>query len=1067
MGAPQDGGADPPRSRADTEADSDAESDTLPAEPPGRATTGDGDTDPAGSSLASIIAHARAIGQRATSQAETRPNPAIGGDLATQPAGASYLDLARASADGSSGPARSGLDLARASRHEIATRPTELSETVDGIDDEPSAPTVAEAQPLEPPFDLPNDGSGSRRIQTLIGVGVPVRRQTPPAPLPVTPPAPLPGPAGYPATGPAPARFARRPRVVVANRGGGGVLYWIGRLYAFAGLTLVALIAVAGFSVYSYFSINAPAVPDLERYAQHITPGVSRIYAADGTVIGQFAKEWRQLVPYERIPPRLVHAFLAVEDHEFFEHEGLYYKGILRAVWRNVTAGDFAQGGSTITQQVAKQFLGSEKSLSRKGKEAIVARRLEARYSKRAILSVYLNHIYLGAGAWGVSAAARRYFDKELDELTLAEAAMIAGLAKAPSRFSPQNQPKLALERRNVVLDKMVAYNLATAEEVTAAKAEPIALDMHHNTYGDRMPYYGTYVRNQLANRLGEQVIRERGLQVPEDELAEVRRRLGEEQLAVRGLQIETAAEPAWEAAAYDNADYGARNQDKRQGWRGPEWRVDGKARELFVSRQKELYGAGPLVPGKRYLALVDKVATGGAEVLIGDRRLQLPLRNMRWASKWQSGNAENDVQIESASVLRPGDVVWVRREERTVVPFRSYSANGKNPAWVQPSDQRAWDEANTDFVRLEQVPHPQTAIFTADHRTGYVAAMVGGHDYSRSVFNRAVQACRQPGSTYKPIYYSLALDQGYGFDTRLNDVPMTITDPETGEKWTPVNLDNTLDDDVTLEFALVFSKNVPSLDLFLRLKARNVEAWARRLGFSTKIFADEALALGASCSKLDEMARAFTVFARNGAWWPRPEGKEKSFVYVRRILDRDGHAIEDDTVAEDPRLSAADRLDRIAALAGMAAPLAIPARAGYLMSKLLANEVTYGFAGVLRETKINAAGKTGTSSDTHDTLFIAYTPQWTTLVWMGDDRKERALGRHDAAYITVVPLWSRYMYEAARRYPNPTIPWAVPPGVKPGDRGDHTKGERVPQMDLIWKVPEKPSDADIDRPPV
>jgi penicillin-binding protein 1A len=682
---------------------------------------------------------------------------------------------------------------------------------------------------------------------------------------------------------------------------------------------------------------------------------------------------------------------------------------------------------------------------------------------------VYLNHIYLGAGAWGVSAAARRYFDKELEELSLAEAALIAGLAKAPTRFSPQNQPKLALERRNVVLDKMATYGFATAEEVAQAKAAPIALDMHHNTYGDRMPYYGTFVRNTLANRFGEQAIRERGLTVPPDQLAETRRRLGEERLAEAGLRIETAAEPAWEAAAYENADYGARNQDKRQGWRGPEWRLDGPARELFLSRQRQLYGKDPLVPGKRYLAVVDKVAPDGAEVLVGDRRLKLPLRNMQWASKWQPGNQENDLPVESATaVLRPGYVVWVRREQRTVIPFRSYSSAGKNPAWVAPDDERAWDEANADRVRLEQVPHPQTAIFTADHRTGYVAAMVGGHDYSRSVFNRAVQACRQPGSTYKPIYYSLALDQGYGFDTRLNDIPVTIIDPETGEKWTPVNLDDTLDNDVTLEFALVFSKNVPSLDLFMRLKAKNVEAWARRLGFTTKIFADEALALGASCSKLDELARAFTVFARNGAWWPRPAGKEKNFVYIRRILDRDGNAIEDDSVAEDPQLPAADRLDRIAALAGRPAPEAIPARAAFLMSKLLANEVTYGFANVLRETKIPTAGKTGTSSDTHDTTFVAYTSQFTTLVWMGDDRKERALGRHDAAYITVVPLWARYMYEAARGYPNRTIPWAVPPGLKASDRGDHTKGERVPQMDLIWKVPEKPTETEgDDRPPV
>jgi penicillin-binding protein 1A len=278
---------------------------------------------------------------------------------------------------------------------------------------------------------------------------------------------------------------------------------------------------------------------------------------------------------------------------------------------------------------------------------------------------------------------------------------------------------------------------------------------------------------------------------------------------------------------------------------------------------------------------------------------------------------------------------------------------------------------------------------------------------------------------------------------------------------WTPENLGDTLDGDVTLEYALVFSKNIPSVDLFKRLGAKNVEAWARRLGFSTKIFADDALALGASCSKLDEMARAFTLFARAGAWWPRDKSSEKNWVYVRRILDRQGNTVEDNTLPADPQLAGGDRFDRIAATAGIQATQAIPARTAYLMTRLLAHEVIYGFANVLRATNLYAAGKTGTSSDTHDTMFIAFTSQFTTLVWMGDDKKERALGKFDAAYMTVVPLWSRFMYEAARNYPNPEIPWAVPAGVGKNDRGDHSKGTKGPQMSLIWRAPPKKTDDD------
>jgi penicillin-binding protein 1A len=852
-------------------------------------------------------------------------------------------------------------------------------------------------------------------------------------------------------TGP---RDGDRPRVEIANRADGGIVYWVAKLYGFAALVVVTLVALTCVIVYSYFSVTAPEVPDLRTYSK-VAPAVSRMYAADGTLLGEFAKEWRQIVPYERMPKKLVDAFLAVEDHDFHAHRGLYFKGIARAVWANVTARDFAQGGSTITQQVAKQFLGGEKSLARKGKEAIMARRLEAQYSKEAILSVYLNHIYLGAGAWGVGAAAQRYFQKSLDELTLAEAALIAGLAKAPSAYSPIHRPKLALERRDVVLDKMEGYGLATAEEVAKAKAEPLSLKLYKDVFPNRMPYYAEWVRTYVQKQY-KSTREENGTTVDVDALYE------------RGLTIETAAEPTWEAAAYENTDFGARHQDKRQGWRGPEWRVDGPARDMVIARQKQLYGDAPLVPEKRYLAVVDKVTGDEAEVLIGDRRFKLPMRNMRWASKWVPGNAENDITVESArNVLKPGYVVWVKREIRTLGRYRDWHLpDTKNPQWRVSEKEEEWDAKHPDVVALEQVPHPQMAIFTADHHNAYVVTMTGGYDFDRSVFNRAVQACRQPGSTYKPIYYALGLDQGYGFDTVLNDVPQTIISPD-GEEWTPNNLGDTMDGDVTLEYALVFSKNIPSVDLFQRLGAKNVEDWARRMGFTTKIFADDALALGASCSKLDEMARAFTVFARLGKWWPRP-GKEKNWVYVRRILDRDGNTVEDNTFPEDPQLMAGDRFDRFAATAGNVAPEAISPRTAYLMTRLLAHEVIYGFANVLRATQVKAAGKTGTSSDTHDTLFIAYTSKFTTLTWMGDDKKERALGKSDAAYMTVVPLWSRYMYEAAKNYPNPEIPWEVPAGVNPKDRGDHSKGVKGPQMDLIFRSTKKKTTEDTDeKPPV
>ncbi len=837
-------------------------------------------------------------------------------------------------------------------------------------------------------------------------------------------------------------------RVVVGNPADGGVLYWVGKLFGFSALLVLALIGLSVLGTYCYFSVTAPPPPDLAHYSQ-IASGVSRMYAADGTLLGEFADERREIVPYENIPKPLVDAFLAVEDHEFFDHHGIYLKGIVRAAWRNIAKGDFAQGGSTITQQVCKQFLGAEKSLSRKGYEAICARRLEGKYSKRAILSVYLNHIYLGAGAWGVAAAADAYFGKKLDQLTLAESALIAGLAKAPSRFSPTSSIERATERRNIVLDKMVTYEFADAADVAKAKQERIHLHTHEDKFPDRMPYYSDYVQSYVSKAYGDSY-----------------------PLRSAGLTIETAAEPTWEAAAYENVNVSAYHQDKRQGWRGPEWRVEGAARDMLIERQKKLYGPGPLIPEKRYLALVDKVHGESADLILGDRHLTLPLRNMRWASRWERGNAENDAEISSVrTALKPGYVVWVSREIRTFDRYRRWGMTDpvkKNPQWLAAHDEHEWDAEHPDVVKLEQVPHPQVALFTGDYHNGNVVAMVGGYDYDRSVFNRVnnSDALRQPGSSFKPIYYSLGLNEGYGFDTILKDIPITITDPETGEEWSPNNLGDTLDFAVTLEYALVFSKNIPSIDLFQRLGANNVEKWARRLGFTSKIFADDALALGASSTHLYEMARAYSVFARNGAWWPRPAGHDKDWVYVRRILDRNGNTIEDNTLANDPQLHAADRFDRFAALAGIQPRQAIPPRAAYLVSKLMNEEVHYGFSSMIRALDINACGKTGTSSDTMDTIFIAFTSQFTTAVWMGDDRRERAIGRTDASYITMVPLWARYMHDAAAGFPNPEFPWVVPPGVDKNDRGAYTKGKKGPRMDLIYKGPaakKKTDDGDGD----
>jgi penicillin-binding protein 1A len=422
--------------------------------------------------------------------------------------------------------------------------------------------------------------------------------------------------------------------------------------------------------------------------------------------------------------------------------------------------------------------------------------------------------------------------------------------------------------------------------------------------------------------------------------------------------------------------------------------------------------------------------------VRVGKGLYTLPSANMLWAVPWSSKNAVNDKKLDSTvGVLRAGDVIWVKNAHQSKrARFSDWTYDGKSevqwlPAYDETAPGKAPKRPRAVELSLEQTPRVQGTIFSYDHSSGYVLAMVGGDDYDRSEFNRVSQACRQPGSVYKPMYYSLALDRGYGFSSLLNDVPRAEVDPVTGEVWTPTNLNNTVDYQVTLEYALIWSKNVPSVQLFKLMGGKDVEAWARRLGITTPIIPDQALALGASCTRIDELTRAFSAFAK--------EGQIIEPVYVRRIRNRIGAVIEDHTSIGDPFGTPSERLDRLVALAGVRPPApAIPPRTAWLTSTLLRHVVTRGHAPAIRTANLPAAGKTGTSSATMDTWFIGYTSRWMTSTWIGDDLRERALGQKDAAFMLTVPMFARFLTEVTAKQPLVDVPWERPPGVKADDTG-------------------------------
>jgi penicillin-binding protein 1A len=753
------------------------------------------------------------------------------------------------------------------------------------------------------------------------------------------------------------------PRVRVHNVADGGLFYWLLRLYLFA-IVAVAFVSIYFFvGLYLHFARQVPALPNLSEYGR-TAPGVTTFVGLDGTLLAEFATERREIIPLSRVPKPLIAAFLSTEDRRFYNHAGIDVRGMARALWANFRAGQVLQGGSTITQQVAKAFLSSERTWSRKIKEAIFARRLEARYSKNEILTLYLNHIFLGNAAYGVQAAARRYFDRDASDLDVGQMALIAGLARAPSRYSPLVDEKAATERRSTVLDNMVETGAINANEADRWRKAPLGVSLRRDYFREITPYFAEQVRRDVVRSLGQKAVYE------------------------GGYRVETTVLPYIDVLAQENVDTAVRKLDKRQGWRGPEARLDETTAALFRERASALYGAEPLVEGRHYLGLVERVNAAGASVRVGAKLYQLPLANMAWAFPFSAGDATNDKLIVSATeALRRLDVVWVKWAFRSKTPRFSefiYNEEG-DAAWLEASERKP---PRVIELTLEQTPRVQGAIYSYDHSNGYVLAMAGGDDFDRSEFNRVTQACRQPGSAYKPIYYSLALDRGYAFDTMWNDKPKAEVDPVTGELWVPQNIDGSYSVQVTLERALVWSKNPPSVEIFKTMGSKDVEKWARQLGISTPLITSpkcekefcSSLALGASCVHLDEITDAFAVFALNGRR-PRP-------VTIRRVIDRQGQILQDETSPADPWLNATDRLNRVAARAGLNDAQVIEPRTAWLTSKLLREIVTVGHSGPIRATKVISAGKTGTSSRTSDVWFIGYTSRWMTTAWIGDDMR-------------------------------------------------------------------------------
>ncbi len=752
-----------------------------------------------------------------------------------------------------------------------------------------------------------------------------------------------------------------------------------------ASLLILAIIGAGGglYLLHRYGS----DLPDYRQLADYQPPTVTRIHAADGRLMAEYAQEKRIFVPVEAIPKRLIQAFLAAEDKNFYSHPGIDPLGILRAALTNLWHfGENRRpvGASTITQQVAKNFLLSgEVSLSRKIREALLAFRIERAFTKDQILELYLNEIYLGLGSYGVAAAALNYFDKSLDELTVAEAAFLAGLPKAPSWYNPARQPEAAAARRNWVIGRMLDLGFIDRADAEQAIAEPLVMRHRAPTEIVTADYFTEEVRRQLVEQHGEAFLYQ------------------------GGLSIRTTLSPALQAVADRALRDGLMAYDRRHGWRGPEDHL--ASTENWPTQLVALDHSDGLKSWQ--LAAVLETGPEGAGLGLEDgSRGLLPLAEMTWA-RHTSGEDQLGPEVTAADeVVRPGDVVWVEPlagADVTVAP-------GTDVTLATASD------AELARYALRQPPEVEGAVVALDPHTGRVLAMSGGFSHAQSVFNRATQALRQPGSALKPFVYLAGLESGMTPSTILLDAPIVLDQGPGLGKWKPANYSGHFYGPSTLRLGIEKSRNLMTVRLAQAAGMDRVAEMVHRFGIDRGMNRNLAAALGAGEVDLLSLTSAYASLV-NG-------GKRIKPALIERIQDRRGKTVErrdDRPCPECEGIAWQDQPTPV--LVDQREQIIPPARA-YQMVNLLEGVVERGTGVRARALGKPVAGKTGTSNDSRDAWFIGFTPDLVVGVYVGYDQP-RSLGDQEQGATAALPIFVEVMQTALAD--KPATPFRVPPGVR------------------------------------
>ncbi len=716
---------------------------------------------------------------------------------------------------------------------------------------------------------------------------------------------------------------------------------WQVVLIGLVAVTIVSATTVTG--VVWHFANDLPSLDLLQNYQPSL---VTTVYSDDGQSIGQFFIERRILTPLAEIPKTLTQAVIATEDARFFEHPGLDYIGMLRAAWTNIRhGGRKVEGASTITQQLARSlFLSSERSYERKIRELVLAYKMEAVSGKEQILETYLNQIYFGQGAYGVGSAARSYFGKDIRELTLAESAFLAGLPKSPSRFSPFTAYELAKKRQEHVLSRMEEVGFITAAERDAAARE----NLNFNRPGSEhlAPYFVEYVRQLLVAKYGESMVYKGGLQIH----------------TTLNIEMQKAAE-----AAFLN---GIRELDKREGWRGPRRTVD-----LATFQLSELASTDQVLkPGSLGEGVVLKVAKDHYVVQVGSFTAKLAFDDMAWAKRILKGfdpGVDFVVNPNLKQILKPGDVIEIGIKKMTKDGIQ---------------------------LILEQTPIVEGGLIAIDPKVGAIRAMVGGYDFSRSEYNRAVQAHRQPGSAFKPLIYATAMSQGLSPATQILDAPVVYEQEEEDKIWKPENYGRRFHGMVSLRDALAQSHNLATVRLLDKVGVKNVIEFSRSVGVTSALPADLSLGLGSSSIGLMELTSVYGVFLNQGS-------RAEPFA-IKSVRDSSGKTLE----AAEPESREV-----------------ITKETAYLITNMMEDVVQKGTGQAAKVLERPIAGKTGTTNDYINAWFIGGTPNLVTGVYVGfDDR--RSLGVNETGARAALPIWMAFVKEALKQLP--VVPFEIPDGV-------------------------------------